>query len=128
MVALKVEPDKLPKSSDLKAHLFPSTLSISVSEQDIRLVSRGAFPDLSLPIGLVPLAAVMPAMKSVVEKLQQIPAATPSEAATGATAAGPSSQPGATGAVSSAPGGAAPAAPSTPPPGARRRRGRSGDD
>ncbi|MFI5459946.1 MAG: hypothetical protein ACHRXM_31385 [Isosphaerales bacterium] len=65
MVVLKVDPDKLPKADDLKAHLFPSTLCIAVSDQEIRFVSRGAFPNLSLSAGLAPIAAAMPAMRSL---------------------------------------------------------------
>ena len=51
MIVLKVDADKLPSASDLKAHLFASTLSVTVSDPEIRVVTRGAFPDLSLPHG-----------------------------------------------------------------------------
>jgi len=67
MVVLKVDPDKLPKAADLKAHLFPSTLCIAISDQEIRLISRGAFPNLSLSAGLAPIAAAMPAMRSLID-------------------------------------------------------------
>jgi len=67
MVVLKVDPDKLPKAADLKAHLFPSTLCIAISDQEIRFVSRGAFPNLSLSAGLAPIAAALPAVRSLIE-------------------------------------------------------------
>jgi hypothetical protein len=86
MVVLQIDGDKLPKSSDLKALVFPSTRSISVTDKDIRFVDRAAFPDLSVPIGLVPLAFVMPNVRAAVEKLQ---AASNQEA----TAAGAAAQP-----------------------------------
>jgi hypothetical protein len=90
MITLKIDPDKLPKAADLRANLFASTLSASVADQEIRFVSRGAFPDLSLPIGLVPVAGVMPALQSLLETAQAQPAAAP---AAGAPSAGNQSAP-----------------------------------
>ena len=71
MVVLKVDSDKLPKAADLKANLFPSTLSVSVLDQEIQFVARGAFPNLSLPISLVPVAGVMPALQSLLDRARQ---------------------------------------------------------
>ena len=62
MIVIKVDADKLPKAADLKAHLFPTTFAISVADQEIRFVSRGAFPDLSVLIGMVPAVGMMPAV------------------------------------------------------------------
>ena len=44
MVVLKIDSDKLPKAADLKAYLFPSSLSIAVSDQDVKLVCARPFP------------------------------------------------------------------------------------
>ena len=56
MIVLKVDADKLPKAADLKAQIFPTTFSISLADGEIRFVSRGAFPDLSVLIGTIPVA------------------------------------------------------------------------
>ncbi len=48
MIQFKIDADKLPKADDLKTYLFASTLSVTVSDQDIRFVSRGAFPNLAI--------------------------------------------------------------------------------
>ncbi len=115
MVVLKVESDKLPKTADLKGFLFASTLAVTVTDQDIQLVSRGAFPNLSLPIDLVPVAAVMPALQSVFERMSQAGAA--NEAAPGSTPPAAAAQPGGAGAAP----GAAPG--QSQPGGSGNRRG-----
>jgi hypothetical protein len=46
MVELKVDPDKLPKADDIRSRLFLSTLALTVSDQDIRLIQRRAFPNV----------------------------------------------------------------------------------
>ncbi len=77
MIVIKVDSDKLPKAADLRAHLFPTTFSISVADQDIRFVSRGAFPDLSLAIGVVPAAGMMPPLPMSDRTEQAQPGAAP---------------------------------------------------
>ena len=77
MIVLKVDSDKLPKAADLKAHLFPTTFSISVAEQEIRFVSRGAFPDLSMIIGVIPAAGMMPRLPMLDRTQQAQPGAAP---------------------------------------------------
>jgi len=118
MVVLKVDPDKLPKSADLKAYLFPSTLSVTVTNQDIRFVARGAFPDLSLPSGAAPIAGALPALQALTGGLK--PA---QDGAAGAVGA----QPGANASPAAGPAGGGPStskgtAPAAPP-GGRRMRG-----
>jgi hypothetical protein len=113
-ITFQVDADKLPKASDLKPLVFPSSYSISVTDREIRWVNREAFPDVSVPVGLVPLAFVMPTVRAALEKLQAPPAQE-------AQAAGAPSQPGA-----AAPAPAGPTPPSTkaqPPGGRRGRRG-----
>ncbi len=108
MIILKVDSDKLPRASDLKALLFPATLSVQAAEQEVRFISRSAFPDLTAVIGMVPAMGMMPKPPF----LNQIPGVQP-----GATAEGAAGQAGAT-----------PAAPAAPPdgPAARGPRGRRG--
>jgi hypothetical protein len=91
MIVLKVDSDKLPKAADLRAHLFPTTFSISVADQEIRLVSRGAFPDLSMVIGVIPAAGMLPPLPI----FNQIPQAQPgAPGETTPAPAGPGGQPG----------------------------------
>jgi hypothetical protein len=118
MIALKVESDKLPKSTDLKGHLFASTLVASATDEEIQLISRGAFPNLSLPVDLVPVAAVLPAAQSLIERLAKAHAAgTSATPASGSAQAAGGAQAGA---------GTAPAAPAGAEKGASKsgRRGR----
>jgi hypothetical protein len=75
MIVLKVDPDKLPSAADLKAHLFPTTLSVTVSDPEIRVVTRGAFPDLSLPLGMVSAGSMMPFLKPLIDGQPQAQAA-----------------------------------------------------
>src|SRR5262249_61663189 len=94
MLVFKVDSEKLPKAADLKAFLFPSTLCITVSDNEIRLISRGAFPDLSLPNGLAPIASALPAFKELFARItpatqeaQATKAAAGNSGGAGATAA-----------------------------------------
>jgi hypothetical protein len=64
MVVLKIDADKLPKAADLKAHIFPSVVWVAASPEDIRFVSRGAFPNLSFSTSLAPIAVAIPSFSS----------------------------------------------------------------
>ncbi len=75
-IVFNVEAEKLPKASDLKSHLFPSTIAISVTDQDIRIVSREAFPDLGSLINALPILGMTPFGKALIDKAK-VPAATP---------------------------------------------------
>jgi hypothetical protein len=46
MIELKVDPDKVPKAEEIRSRLFLSTLALTVSDQDIRLIERRAFPNV----------------------------------------------------------------------------------
>ena len=96
MIVIKVDSDKLPKAADLRAHLFPTTFSISVADQEIRFVSRGAFPDLTSVIGVIPAAGMMPHLP-MLDRLQQAPTGDAAQAAAGEATpapAAPGGQPG----------------------------------
>ena len=74
MIQLKIDADKLPKAEDLKAYLFASTLSVTVSDQNIRFVSRSAFPNLASQGGTVSMSLLMPALNSLIAGQQGPPA------------------------------------------------------
>ncbi|MDR3637924.1 MAG: hypothetical protein P4L84_29230, partial [Isosphaeraceae bacterium] len=46
-IVLKVDPAKLPSADALKALLFPGYAALSVNDQEIRYVTREAFPNIS---------------------------------------------------------------------------------
>ena len=95
MIQFKIDADKLPKADDLKTYLFASTLSVTVSDQDIRFVSRGAFPSLGSPASLVSTAFLVPALR----------AATAGQGQSAQVQAGAPTQPPAAGTPSASPGG-----------------------
>jgi hypothetical protein len=100
MIQLKVDADKLPRADDLKKLLYPSVLFINLSDQEIRVTSRSAFPNLALPVGLAPFLASTPAARQLREALApaQAPAADQAAASSaadaGATAAPPAGRTG----------------------------------
>jgi hypothetical protein len=44
---IRIDPAQLPPADALKSRLFPSTLAVAVEASGIRIVTRGAFPDLA---------------------------------------------------------------------------------
>jgi hypothetical protein len=89
MVVLNVEADKLPKAEDLKSFLFTGTLCLTVSDQEIRLVSRGAFPDLSLANGVAPIAGALPAVQDFLGRMTAAHQEAPDKPGAAGGAAGP---------------------------------------
>lgn len=59
MIQLRVDPSHLPKVDELKALMFPSTTTVTVDDDSIRIVSRNAFPDVTAVLGA---KGVLPAM------------------------------------------------------------------
>jgi hypothetical protein len=124
MIELKVDSDKLPKAEDIRSRLFLTTYSVAVSDQDIRLIRREAFPSLTdMGIGV---ALVLPAVQAARARAQEVqggisgqtpaPAAPPAAPGQFGGAGAPRTGPGASG----APGGGRPGGPGRP--GARGRR------
>ena len=62
----KVDPTHLPKAEDLKALMFPGTLTVVADEQPIRLVTCESFPNpyASAATGAVALTLTLPAIQS----------------------------------------------------------------
>ena len=119
MIELKV--DQLPKAEDIRARLFLSTLSLAVSDQDIRLIRREAFPSLiNMAVGT---AIVLPAMQAAraQAQMQQAQGGGPGQPAVPGAPAGAPGQFGGAGAPPLGPG-----APGAPGPGMRRRQGGGG--
>ncbi len=61
-LVLKVDPARLPSADSIKALLFPSFFTIEVDDQEIRLVSRAAFPAFGDPSKGVGLATMLPSL------------------------------------------------------------------
>jgi hypothetical protein len=142
MVELKVESDKLPKADDLRARMFLTSLSVAVSDQDIRLITREAFPNLfNWSVAGVSVAAGRAAANQM-RQAQAQGAGTGPEAAVGMPPGGAGQFGGASGGppsgygagmrrggpVSAAPAGGRPGGPATAPPaGGGATTGRSDD-
>jgi hypothetical protein len=118
MVELKVDPEKLPKADDIRSRLFLTSVAMTVSDQDIRLITRKAFPNL-FNWSLSGLSGFLGAQaaRSQMEQQAQGGAAGPN-----ATPAGPQAAPGQPGA--SGPPGGRPQGSGGGPAGRRGGRGR----
>ena len=51
MIQIRVDPAHLPKADELKSLMFPSTTVVSVDDDSVRIVTRGAFPDVTALVG-----------------------------------------------------------------------------
>lgn len=91
MVELKVDAEKLPKADDLRSRYFLSTVTITVTDQDIRLASRQAFVTLYDLIGVAGFTAgFVPAFQKGREAARKAQEEANQQAAGGqAPAAGP---------------------------------------
>lgn len=59
MIQLRVDPSHLPKADELRALMFPSTTTVTVDDDSIRIVTRNAFPD---SVALLGMKGVLPAV------------------------------------------------------------------
>ncbi len=98
MIQLKVDADKLPKADELKKLITPSVAFINLSDAEVRITSRTAFPNLAVPINLAPLLASTPLAQRIREAMVPAEASADqtSGAGPGATSAPLGGQPGAT--------------------------------
>jgi hypothetical protein len=62
-IVLQVDPAKLPSADALKALMFPSTVAAAVDDQGLRVIRRGAFPDVSEGRSKALSAILMPAIQ-----------------------------------------------------------------
>ncbi len=84
-LVFNIDAEKLPKASDLKSYLFPSTIAISVTDQEIRFTSRVAFPDIASLVNSLPALGMLPAAKPLLDAAQAPPAGEKPAAAGAAT-------------------------------------------
>jgi hypothetical protein len=146
MIELKVDSDKLPKADDLRARMFLTSLAVTVSDQDIRLITREAFPNLfNLSVAGASIAAGRAAANQMRQDQTQGGAGPGPEAAVGMPPGGAGQFGGASGGpppgygppgggmrrggpVSAAPAGGRPGGPvAAPPAGGGATTGRSDD-
>jgi hypothetical protein len=94
-VVFNIDAEKLPKASDLKSYLFPSSIAIFVTDHEVRLVSREAFPDFASLVKSLPVLGMAPGAQALVDTAKYAaPGETP--AAAGAATAKPGAPPAAT--------------------------------
>ncbi len=66
-LVFNIDAAKMPTADSLKAHLFPGYAALSVTNQEIRFVTREAFPDFTIGAGVTNpmfMALLMPAIQS----------------------------------------------------------------
>ena len=67
-LALRVDPDKVPRASELRRLLFPASTAIAVDQQGLNLVIREPIPSISSPgTSAVAIALLLPAVQSARE-------------------------------------------------------------
>lgn len=65
---IKLDPNKIPKSEDLRSRLFPSSFTVAVDRRGIRLNSREALPSIYSPMASgVLIAMLLPARQAAQE-------------------------------------------------------------
>ena len=67
-LALQVDPDKVPRASELRRLLFPASIAMAVDGQGLNLVIREPIPSISSPgTSAVAIALLLPAVQSARE-------------------------------------------------------------
>ncbi len=77
-VVFSIPESRLPKAEEIRERLFPGSFAVSTDEQEVRFVSRKAFPHLPDPSSLTGVAVALPA---ILAAQQQAAAAAAAEAA-----------------------------------------------
>jgi hypothetical protein len=85
MLQFNIDPAKLPKAEDLKALMFANTISVAISDREVKLVARGAFPTVNLPILMAPISLLTPPIKMLAENAAKAAAAAAPTAAANPT-------------------------------------------
>lgn len=120
---IQVRPDQLPKADELKAFMFPTSTSVVVDDETVRIVTREAFPDaIALATANGALAAILVPAINAAQQAAQGPESDAEEGGEGA----PGGQPGLPSAPGPgpalAPGGGIPAPGAPGAPGGRVHR------
>jgi hypothetical protein len=80
MIQFNIPADKLPKADEIRARLFPGSFAVSADDQEIRFISRTAFPNVISPSTVAGIAVALPAIRQVQAARSGAPAAPPAEA------------------------------------------------
>ena len=123
-IELKVEADKLPQAEAIRSRLFLTTVSLDVSDQEIRFVMRKAFPNL-FNWSIFGLSATLGAQQAQADMAAK---ASQAAAAAGGPGANPGAEGGPGGAVAPPGGRGGPGGRGNGRPGGRRGRGGAGED
>jgi len=123
LMRIQVRPDQLPKADELKAFMFPTSTSVVVDDETVRIVTREAFPDaIALATANGALAAILVPAINAAQQAAQGPESDAEEGGEGA----PGGQPGLPSAPGPgpalAPGGGIPAPGAPGAPGGRVHR------
>lgn len=62
LIQIQVDPAKLPKADALRALLFPGTFAVAEDDQEVRFVTRQAFPNVMVPLSGMTLSITLPAL------------------------------------------------------------------
>jgi prepilin-type processing-associated H-X9-DG protein len=72
-LALHVDPDKVPRASELRRLLFPASTAMAVDRQGLNLVIREPIPSISSPgTSAVAIALLLPAVQSAREAARRV--------------------------------------------------------
>ena len=66
-ITLEVDPARMPGADALKALLFPGSSAVTVDDQSIQFLRRGAFPEIGLTSPAVLMGMAMPAIQAARE-------------------------------------------------------------
>lgn len=69
LVTFRIDPAKMPKADDIRARLFPGSLSVTTDDQMVRIVSRHAFPNMVAASALLGI----PMVQSAIQKAKEPP-------------------------------------------------------
>jgi hypothetical protein len=105
MLTLNIDQAKLPKADELRNLMFPSSLAIATDDQEVRIITRAAFPNVMSPTSALGIALAMPAINAARQAAMKA-AGVSAPAPAGGPPAGAATGPGAAGAPPAGPAGA----------------------
>ncbi len=92
LIQFNIDAAKLPKAEELRSRMFPSTFSIVIDDQEVRLISRASFPNLISTTSGVGVALALPAVQAAREAARRaagLPPGTPPPGLNAPPAGGP---------------------------------------
>jgi hypothetical protein len=106
MLTLNIDPAKLPKADELRNLMFPSSLAIATDDQEVRIITRAAFPNVLSPTSALGIALALPAINAARQAAMKAAGASAPAPGGGGRPAGAATGPGAAGAPPAGPAGA----------------------